>query len=91
MKADNDFAVEKKRFVADLFARMASKYPTAIFVDPQRVQCNAGECLVVIDGVPVYSDLHHLTDYGAESLARRYLAQVSDPLRNEQHKTTSGR
>ena len=42
MKADNDFAVEKKRFVTDLFARMASKYPTAIFVDPQHVQCNAG-------------------------------------------------
>jgi len=80
ISADNDFAREKKQFVDELIERVRRRHPELIVVDPKVVQCDARKCQTVIDGIPIYSDLHHLTDFGAETLAARLLRRSGNPL-----------
>lgn len=78
--ADNPFAREKKRYVDGLIARAGRRFPSLVVIDVQRVQCGIGPCATVIEGAPIYSDLHHLSDYGSETLARRLVSLTGNPL-----------
>jgi peptidoglycan/LPS O-acetylase OafA/YrhL len=65
-----------------LFERMQNKYPQLIFIDPIKVQCINGHCNVGINGVPVYRDVGHITDYASYQFGELYLKQFSNPLVN---------
>jgi len=77
---DNDFVREKKRFVDVLIERARKRHPRLLVIDIQRVQCEGAECATTIDGTPIYSDLHHLNDYGSDMLAQRTLQLLGSPL-----------
>ena len=66
--------------VLETVAALRRRHPELIVVDPKVVQCDARKCQTVIDGIPIYSDLHHLTDFGAETLAARLLRRSGNPL-----------
>jgi len=63
-----------------LFAAMQQKYPQLIIIDPKAVQCTDGICQAAIDGVPVYRDVGHITDYASYQLGTLYLQQFANPL-----------
>ena len=64
----------------DLFLTMQKKYSQLILIDPRKVQCSQGRCKADINGVPVFRDIAHITDYASYQLARRYLQQYKNPL-----------
>lgn len=63
-----------------LFSRLAIDYPTLIIIDPKAVQCNNGQCLTDINGVPVYRDVGHITDYASMLFGMMYLEKMGNPL-----------
>jgi len=77
---DTDFQIDNRRFVNSLIDQVSRKYPTLIVIDPQAVECESGVCQTIIDNTPIYSDSHHLNEFGANALAREYLARFGNPL-----------
>ncbi|MFK3970358.1 acyltransferase family protein [Pseudomonas sp. NPDC087358] len=64
-----------------VFERMQGKYPQLIVIDPKDVQCDKQSCLTAIDGVPVYRDVGHITDFASYTFGRWYLERFSNPLK----------
>lgn len=63
-----------------LFARLKSKYPQLIIIDPKIAQCPEGLCTAAINGIPVFRDAGHITDYAATQWAKIYLKATKNPL-----------
>ncbi|MBA2652135.1 MAG: acyltransferase [Tatlockia sp.] len=78
-----DFSLNPKQgeWFDELFAKMQKKYAQLIIIDPREVQCPSGLCKAAINGVPVFRDLTHITDYASYYLAKSYLKQSENPLR----------
>lgn len=74
--------VEEHRWINTLFAEMKKLYPQLIIIDPKKAQCVQGACIAALDGVPVFRDREHLTDYASYALAKRYLKQYKNPFQN---------
>ncbi|MFA5960770.1 MAG: acyltransferase family protein [Tatlockia sp.] len=74
------FFDERERWFDTLFAKMQQKYPRMILIDPMKVLCPEGLCRADIDGVPVYRDFGHITDYASSKLGSMYLAKYPNPL-----------
>jgi peptidoglycan/LPS O-acetylase OafA/YrhL len=71
---------EEQLWFDGLFKRMEKKYSQLIVIDPQKVLCPKGRCKVDIDGVPVFKDEGHITDYASYHLAQTYLKHYKNPL-----------
>ena len=65
-----------------LFNDLKTEYPSLIIVDPKDVQCADGACLTSIDGVPVYRDIGHMTDYASYKFGAMYLGRFGNPLKS---------
>ncbi|MFA6303378.1 MAG: acyltransferase family protein [Legionella sp.] len=63
-----------------LFKQMQQKYPQLVVIDPKQVQCPDGLCRADIEGVPVYRDGGHITDYASYKFGDLYLAHMGNPL-----------
>lgn len=63
-----------------LFNKMKIKYPQLILLDPKKVQCADGLCKADINGIPVYRDVGHISDYASYHLGQRYLKEFHNPL-----------
>ncbi len=70
----------KQQWQDDMFLRMKNKYAQLILIDPKKVQCPNGLCKTDINGVPVFRDAGHLTDYASYQLADMYLQRYKNPL-----------
>jgi len=69
---------EREAAVLPLFHAMATrKGVTAVY--PHQYLCRNGHCAVRKDGIPLYRDEHHLSEYGAKEL-EPLLDQAIDPL-----------
>ncbi|KTC91092.1 acyltransferase family protein [Fluoribacter dumoffii] len=77
---DCDFSFKEEQWFNHLFKKMKSKYPHLIVIDPKKVQCMHNRCQADIDGVPVYRDVGHITDYASYRLGELYLQKYSNPL-----------
>ncbi|ARM32374.1 acyltransferase [Legionella longbeachae] len=64
----------------DLFARLKRKYSQLIIIDPKQAQCLNGQCSADINGIPMFRDSGHITDYASYHLANRYLKLYQNPL-----------
>ncbi len=71
---------EGEEWFDSLFATMQLKYPELVLIDPKKVQCKNSECRADINGIPVYRDAGHITDYASYQLGRLYLRTVGNPL-----------
>ncbi|ARB92343.1 acyltransferase family protein [Legionella longbeachae] len=72
--------LETDQRLGHLFYKMKRKYPQLIILDPKKVQCMQGICKADINGVPVYRDVGHITDYASYQLGTLYLQKFSNPL-----------
>ncbi|WP_298628391.1 acyltransferase family protein [uncultured Legionella sp.] len=71
---------EEQQWFDDLFIRMKKKYAQLIIIDPQKVLCPGGRCKADINGIPVFKDEGHITDYASYYLAQNYLKRYKNPL-----------
>ncbi len=76
----NEYAEISKRQVRELIDRVQTTYPTMVVIDPQAVQCARGSCETSIDATPIYTDTHHLSEFGSTMLARAYRERFGNPL-----------
>lgn len=65
---------------SQLFKQLHQKYPTLIMIDPKRVQCDKDQCYADINGVPIYRDIAHITDYASVKFGNLYLQKYKNPL-----------
>jgi peptidoglycan/LPS O-acetylase OafA/YrhL len=63
-----------------LFVSLKRDFPTLRFIDPKDVQCELGECATEMDGVPMYRDVGHITDFASHKLGDNYLKKYGNPL-----------
>jgi len=69
-----------EKWFGKLFAKMQVKYPELILIDPKNVQCPNKMCKADINGVPVYRDAGHITDYASYQFGKLYLQRFDNPL-----------
>lgn len=86
--ADNNcnpknYKSEDNSWFNQLFAKLEIDYPTLIVIDPKDVQCNKNSCLTDIDGVPVYRDVGHITDYASVLFGQMYIERIGNPLKEK--------
>lgn len=77
-----DFPLQQgeKLWFDNLFDAMKEKYDVLVTIDPKLVQCPEGYCKASFEGVPVFRDGSHLTDYAARFMGAQYLQQYRNPL-----------
>ncbi|HAT1660595.1 TPA: acyltransferase [Legionella pneumophila] len=63
-----------------LFDNMRRKYPQLVIIDPKKVQCRDNVCYSDLNGIPVYRDEGHITDYASYQLGYLYLQKFENPL-----------
>jgi len=68
------------RWLNGLFARLKAAYPTLIVIDPKDAQCDGDRCRSTLEGIPVYRDAGHITDYASYRLGQLYLQRKPNPF-----------
>lgn len=71
---------KSERWYNHLFDKMKKKYPQLVLIDPKKIQCPEGMCKVDFNGVPVYRDVGHITDYASYHMGQLYLQKFHNPL-----------
>lgn len=66
---------------SQLFETMKNEYPSLIIIDPKDIQCLGKTCRTDIDGVPIYRDVGHITDYTSYIFGEEYLKKFSNPFK----------
>lgn len=66
--------------VSRFFDRLKQEFPDVVWVEADRLLCDARRCLTEMDGLPLYKDDGHLNDTGSRLLAKKWLAQFGNPL-----------
>ncbi|MBA2711670.1 MAG: acyltransferase [Tatlockia sp.] len=70
----------QSKWFDDLFKEMQRKYTNLIIIDPTKVQCSKGKCRADINGIPVFRDQVHLTDYASYFMGKSYLKRYKNPF-----------
>ncbi|GLQ97599.1 acyltransferase family protein [Dyella mobilis] len=73
---------EQARWLNGLFARLKTDYPPLILIDPKDAQCTGGQCASNLDGMPIYRDVGHFTDYASYRLGQIYLERKGNPFQS---------
>lgn len=71
---------DNETWLNQLFDNMRRKYPQLIIIDPKQVQCRDNVCYSDLNGIPVYRDEGHITDYASYQLGYLYLREFENPL-----------
>ncbi|MDP3549789.1 MAG: acyltransferase family protein [Novosphingobium sp.] len=58
-----------------LLAGEVIRLPNARFFDPAQVLCDGTDCALMRQGKAIYHDWTHLTDFGADTVVRRFAAE----------------
>lgn len=64
-----------------VFTQLKAEYPHLVVIDPKDIQCDSNTCETTVDGVPVYRDIGHMTDYASFKYGETYLSRFGNPLR----------
>ncbi|MBC8998644.1 acyltransferase [Pseudomonas sp. N40(2020)] len=75
------WAGDKDPVLEKLFNDLTAEYPTLIVIDPKSTQCKDGTCVTMVDGLPVYRDIGHVTDYASYRFGEMYLKRYGNPLK----------
>lgn len=71
---------EHDQWFTQIFKRLKIKYPQLAIIDPKKIQCLQGVCKADINGIPIYRDVGHITDYASYEMGKLYLQKYSNPL-----------
>ena len=70
----------RAQWMNNLFAKMRRKYSKLVLIDPKKVQCPKGICKADINGIPMYRDVGHITDYASDQLGILYIQNYKNPF-----------
>lgn len=70
----------KEPVLEKLFNDLKAEYPGLIVIDPKIVQCKDAACMTSVDGLPVYRDIGHITDYASYKFGEMYIKRFGNPL-----------
>ncbi len=76
----NYLLTEDEQWLRQLFREMKMKHPQLVLIDPKKVQCQNQICTSDINGIPVFRDGVHITDYASYQLGSLYLQKFHNPL-----------
>lgn len=76
----NDFRGDDEQWFSQLFLKIKSEYPSLIIINPKNIQCEGRFCKTNINGIPVYRDVGHLTDYASSVFGEQYLRTFGNPF-----------
>lgn len=79
------FQPQDEQWFSDLFTGMQVKYPSLIIIDPKLIYCHKGLCNADINGIPIYRDMGHITDYASYQLGHLYLKKWTNPFLKMMH------
>lgn len=71
----------ENEWIMSLFKKMTDSYPTLLLIDPKKSQCPEGVCITQLDGIGIYRDVGHITDYASYNFGDRYLRWYGNPLK----------
>ena len=71
---------DDNEWFTQIFNKMKKDYPSLIVIDPKDVQCSGNICKTDIDGIPVYRDVGHITDYASYIFGKEYLIKSGNPF-----------
>lgn len=71
---------DEEPYIASLFTQLKKEYPSLMIIDPKAIQCPNGQCISQIDGIPLYRDVGHLTDYASYRFGDIYLQRYGNPF-----------
>lgn len=69
-------------WLASVFTQLKAEYPDLIIIDPKDLQCDNGVCATTLDGIPLYRDIGHMTDYASFKYGQMYLERFGNVLKN---------
>lgn len=75
------FNGDSNHWDSQLFDMLKVDYPSLVIIDPKDVQCHGDKCKTSINGIPVYRDVGHITDYASYEFAKEYLKRFENPLK----------
>lgn len=68
-------------WLKSVFDQLKVEYPNLILIDPKDVQCTSEKCMTTVDGMPVYRDIGHITDYASLRYGKLYLEKFGNPFK----------
>ncbi|WP_145931775.1 acyltransferase family protein [Yersinia bercovieri] len=68
-------------WIDDAIMNLKSKFPTLIIIDPKEAQCVNNQCSSLVNGIPVYRDGGHITDYASFQFGNIYLERFGNPFK----------
>lgn len=71
---------DSNEWFTHLFNIMKNDYPSLIVIDPKDIQCSGNVCKTDIDGIPVYRDVGHFTDYASHKFGEQFLRRYRNPF-----------
>lgn len=71
---------EENPWLAQLFRDAKQTHPDLLVIDPKDVQCVDGQCKLSIDGLPIYRDIGHITDFASTAMGKMYLQAKGNPF-----------
>jgi peptidoglycan/LPS O-acetylase OafA/YrhL len=72
---------DNNEWFTQLFNKIKNDYPSLIVIDPKDVQCSGNTCKTDIDGIPVYRDVGHFTDYASHKFGEQYIERYKNPFK----------
>lgn len=69
-----------------LLEKIAYKYPNVYYIDPNPAFCKDKQCQVIINGEPTFSDMGHLSIFGAD-LIGEYIFEQINSIQNKDNNT----
>ncbi|CRY53593.1 acyltransferase family protein [Yersinia intermedia] len=68
-------------WIDDTIMNLKNKFPNLIIIDPKDAQCVNNQCSSLINGIPVYRDGGHITDYASSQFGSIYLERYGNPFK----------
>ncbi len=79
---DKELAVTKyKRPEKYILTEIKKQYPSVTIIDINEIMCTDNTCAYMLDDKIVYRDFYHLNVSGAQAIARKYIAEKGNPLK----------
>ncbi len=72
---------EENPWLVQLFKDAKLAHPNLLIIDPKDVQCSGGQCKLLIDGLPIYRDIGHITDFASKAMGSLYLQAKGNPFK----------
>ncbi len=59
-------------------AAFSNSHHNVFIIDPSKSLCSNGECLVIDNGMPIYTDASHLTRHGADIVGKYIMTKIPE-------------